>query len=81
MPLTPRQIARKEWLESAVEAIQNAQMGIITSGKSQLSWNGRSVTNLSPDELESLRRSYESELERLERKEQGSGTRTVRVIG
>lgn len=81
MALTDRQTARKEWLESAIDAIQNAQMGILTSGKSELSFNGRSVTNLSPSELETMRRSYESELEKLERKEKGLRTRTVRVLG
>lgn len=81
MALTTRQAERKAWLESAITAIQNAQLGILTSGKLDLSYNGRSMTNLSPPEMEKLRRSYESELQKLERKEEGSASRTIRVIG
>jgi hypothetical protein len=81
MALTTRQSERKTWLESALTAIQSAQLGILTSGKSDLSFNGRSVTNLSPQEMEKLRRSYESELQKLERIEQGVSSRTIRVIG
>ncbi len=81
MPLTTRQAARKTWLENALAAIESAQLGLLSTGKSSVTFNGRSATNLAPSELEKLRRSYESELLKLERKEIGKGTRTVRVIG
>jgi hypothetical protein len=81
MALTTRQAQRKTWLESALTAIQNAQLGILTAGTTEVSFNGRSVTNLAPQEMERLRRSYESELQKLERIEQGVSSRTIRVIG
>lgn len=81
MALTVSETTRKEWLVSAIEAIQQAQLGIISSGKSSLSFNGRSVTNLSPMELEKMRSSYSSELAKLERKEAGLRTRTIRCTG
>ncbi|EMK6669888.1 hypothetical protein V9J75_003402 [Vibrio fluvialis] len=81
MALTESEAARKAWLVSAIEAIQKAQLGILTSGKSSLSFNGRSVTNLSPTEMEAMRVSFASELGKLERKEAGLRTRTIRCIG
>ncbi len=81
MPLTTRQAARKDWLEKALTAIESAQLGLLTNAKSSITFNGRSATNLAPSELERLRRSYESELLKLERKEMGQGTKTIRVIG
>jgi hypothetical protein len=81
MALTTRQAQRKTWLESALTAIQNAQLGILTAGTTEVSFNGRSVTNLAPQEMERLRRSYEAELQKLERIERGVSSRTIRVIG
>lgn len=81
MALTESEATRKAWLVDAINAIQNAQLGNLTSGKSSLSFNGRNVTNMSPTEMENLRRSYASELAKLERKEQGMRTRTIRCIG
>ena len=81
MALTESEATRKEWLVNAINAIQNAQLGNLTSGKSSLSFNGRNVTNMSPTEMETLRRSYAAELMKLERKEQGVRTRTIRCIG
>ncbi|MDW2321315.1 hypothetical protein R7127_13615 [Vibrio sp. 1159] len=81
MALTESETTRKAWLVDAINAIQNAQLGNLTSGKSALSFNGRNVTNMSPTEIESLRRSYAAELAKLERKEQGVSTRTIRCIG
>ncbi|ALR15263.1 hypothetical protein M272_16895 [Vibrio natriegens NBRC 15636 = ATCC 14048 = DSM 759] len=81
MALTESEATRKAWLVEAISAIQNAQLGNLTSGKSSLSFNGRNVTNMSPTEMETLRRSYAAELTKLERKEQGVRTRTIRCIG
>ncbi|ANQ24835.1 hypothetical protein BA893_24955 [Vibrio natriegens] len=81
MALTESEATRKAWLVEAINAIQNAQLGNLTSGKSSLSFNGRNVTNMSPTEMETLRRSYAAELMKLERKEQGVRTRTIRCIG
>ncbi len=81
MALTESETTRKAWLVEAITAIQNAQLGNLTSGKSSLSFNGRNVTNMSPTEMETLRRSYASELNKLERKELGVRTRTIRCIG
>ncbi|WP_019275474.1 hypothetical protein [Vibrio coralliilyticus] len=81
MALTESEAARKAWLTGAIEAIQNAQMGILSTGKLSMSFNGRSATNMSPSELEAMRRTYYSELKSLERKEAGLKTRTIRCIG
>ena len=81
MALTESEATRKAWLVNAINAIQNAQLGNLTSGKSSLSFNGRNVTNMSPTEMETLRRCYAAELMKLERKEQGVRTRTIRCIG
>ncbi|MEH0741154.1 hypothetical protein H4F05_06465 [Vibrio cholerae] len=81
MALTESEAARKVWLTGAIEAIQNAQMGILSTGKLSMSFNGRSATNMSPSELEAMRRTYYSELKSLERKEAGLKTRTIRCIG
>ena len=81
MALTESEATRKAWLVEAISAIQNAQLGNLISGKSSLSFNGRNVTNMSPTEMETLRCSYAAELTKLERKEQGVRTRTIRCIG
>ncbi|BBM66347.1 hypothetical protein VA249_29930 [Vibrio alfacsensis] len=81
MALTERQQSRKAWLENAIEVIQTAQLGNLTSGKASLSFQGRNITNLSPTELEKLRKQLDNELTKLERIEQGRATRTVRFIG
>jgi len=80
MALTARQITRKAWLEGAVLQIQSAQLKGITSGLT-MSFNGRSIQRHTPAELESLMRTYEAELCKLEKKELGTFTRTIRVIG
>lgn len=81
MPLTPRQSIRKEWLEKAIDAIQETQLNGIVSEGSQMTFNGRSIQRFSPDELERLRLRFEAELTKFERIELGTHTRTIRVIG
>lgn len=81
MALTTRETARKTYLETAVTAIQDAQMGMIKGGVQEMSVGGRSLARFKPDELEKLYQKYLAELTRLESKEAGTRTRTVRVIG
>lgn len=81
MPLTPRQVTRKAWLEKAIDAIQETQLNGIVSEGSQMTFNGRSIQRFSTEELENLRVRFEAELSKLERIELGTHTRTVRVIG
>ncbi len=81
MALTTRQTNRKTYLETAVAAIQDAQMGMIQGGVAEMSVGGRSLARFKPHELEDLYQKYLAELTRLERIEAGTRTRTVRVIG
>lgn len=80
MPLTARQAERKEWLESALDEIQDALLKGISSGLS-MSFNGRSIQRHTPTELAKLERRFSAELRKLERIEAGTQTRTIRVIG
>lgn len=80
MALTPRQVTRKAWLEKAISEIEKAQLTGITAGLS-MSFNGRSIQRHTPTELEKLRKGFEAELCKLERKEVGTQTRTIRVVG
>lgn len=80
MALTPRQITRKAWLEKAISEIESAQLTGIKSGLS-MSFNGRSIQRHTIQELETLLKGYEAELCKLERKEAGTQTRTIRVVG
>ncbi len=81
MALTTREQTRKTYLETAVAGIQEAQMGMIQGGVAEMSVGGRSLARFKPDELEKLFEKYSAELKRLESKEAGTRTRTVRVIG
>lgn len=81
MPLTPRQITRKAWLEKAVDAIQNTQLNGITSEALNMTFNGRSLQRFGPEELERVRQQFETELIKLEKIEIGNYSRTIKVIG
>ena len=80
MALTNRQIRRKQWLESMLNAIEARLAGDIADGGSSMSINGRSLQRYSLDELNTLHRVYSNELTGLEQKEAGrSKYSTVRV--
>ncbi len=80
MSLTERQKKRKEYLESAIDAIHLSQTKTLCSGSVSMEFNGRSIQRISPASLEKIRRSFETELTKLERIESGEKvTRTVRV--
>lgn len=79
--LTEREKTRKTWLEKAIYEIQKVQLEGLGSGAQTLAFGGRSIQRFTPQELESLRRSYDNELARLERKEVGKSSRTIRVWG
>lgn len=81
MPLTPRQITRKAWLEKAVDAIQDTQLNGITSEALNMTFNGRSLQRFGPEELERVRQQFETELIKLEKIEIGNYSRTIKVIG
>jgi hypothetical protein len=81
MALTTREATRKTYLENAVAAIQDAQMGMISGGVQEMSISGRSLIRFKPHELEDLYKKYSAELARLEGLAEGTRTRTVRVVG
>ncbi len=81
MALTTREQNRKSYLETALDSIQEAQQGMISGGVQEMSIGGRSLVRFKPNELEDLYQKYSRELIRLEAKEAGKRTRTVRVIG
>lgn len=80
MALTTRQTNRKAWLETALTAIESAQMGNFEQGQ-MITLNGRSLQRYSAEELERLRVRYDAELDKLERKANGTYSTTVKVIG
>ncbi|MBY5992508.1 hypothetical protein [Ferrimonas balearica] len=83
--LTPEQHNRLEWLNKALEAIDNALLGILSSGFKTMQLNGRAATSYSPGELSQYRRELAAERLQLLKIDAGeidgeSATDEVRVI-
>ena len=81
MALTDREQARKAHLETLLTAIQDAEQGTWSAAVQEMSIGGRSLVRFKPEELAKYYRVYDQELKRLEAKEAGTRTRTVRVVG